>query len=207
MPQHRSAAALAAICLAIAACSSGAGSPAPATSSAPRDPAPSVALPTVDAPSVAVPTQGGTIEPPEPTEPSDGNGTTSVLPCEALAADVSAALGSERTVGDTVLEAEGCTYNLSEPGPDSVPGLGGIVNVRLEEEGNTDMTILKSIWPEGAEDLTGIGDAAFWAPEVDVLYAVKNGNIYAVQLVIMGEAIADPKAVTTSIMRALFAKI
>jgi hypothetical protein len=199
----RSAAALPLLCLLLTACG-----PAQATDAPPGGTAESAQPATVPPPTLATSASPSSpsITEPAPTASPDDDGTTSTLPCRALAADIGAALGPSLIVDATVLEQEGCTYNLRSQGPDAVPGLGGIVDVSLEEAGNTDLSDIRSFL-SGGEDLTGIGDAAYWAPDAQVLYAVAGGDTYAVQLATFGVDLDDPKAVTTSIMQALFAKI
>lgn len=176
--------------LAVAACSSSPAAPtnAPGVTTAPATSGPGATQP-----------PAGATQP--PTATVDPGGGTSDLPCAAMEADVIAAAGN--TLATREFTTGACTYNFGDAA--GVPGLGGVVSVRLELPGSTDMSSMKLAFPDG-DDVSGLGDAAYWAKSVNVMYAAFKGNIYAVQLVLF-DVTKDQKVIAGTIMEALLSRI
>jgi hypothetical protein len=156
-------------------------------------------------PGAAAPTglPGGATAPPivVPTLPVTSiNPGTANLPCAAMEADVTAARGKALQVREYV--GDTCSYTFGDS-PESP--LGGAILVRLENAGSTDFTAMKIAFP-GGDDVSGLGDAAYWAPSPSVMYAAFHGNTYAVQLVLF-DTVADPKGMATKTMEALLSRL
>lgn len=104
-------------------------------------------------------------------------------------------------VGSTVSITEGdetsCTWTTGQ--------FNGI-NLRLEQTGSTDIGSYKLAFP-GGRDVPGIGDSAYWAPSVQVLYATYKGNTYAVQLVLFAGDDAKNLQVATTILQKALSRI
>ena len=83
-------------------------------------------------------------------------------------------------------ETNGCQFNIagSIMGGSPEPGLGGGIHVR--REGGTIDAGPRVAFP-GGQDIPGIGDKAYWAPDANVLYFERGGETYAVQLVLLGD--------------------
>lgn len=139
-----------------------------------------------------------------PPVPDPGGGTGGIIDCDALAGAVTAAVGQE--LSETVAAGDAdCTYSFLDS-ESEIPGLGGTVNVRLEDVGANSIDLIKSIWPEGGEDIAGLGEAAYWAEQVPGLYAFHGGNTWAVQMILFGDD-DDQKGIATAVMQALLASV
>lgn len=136
--------------------------------------------------------------------PAPGGGEVGALDCDALEGAVTAAVGRE-LADDESAGASDCTFLFLDPDSD-IPGLGGSVNVRLEDAGTNSLDLIKSIWPDGGEDISGLGQAAYWADQVPGMYAFDGGNTWAVQMILFDDDV-DQKAIATAIMRALLAGV
>jgi hypothetical protein len=53
-------------------------------------------------------------------------------------------------------------------------GFGRVINARLEDEGVDTIDVVKESWPEGGQDISGVGDRAYWADQVNALYATEG---------------------------------
>ena len=92
--------------------------------------------------------------------------------------ELSAAAGGTRAVLGEDYDQEGqCNWDVGELNeigvPDAFVNLRGDFGIALEEARTT--------WP-GGEELE-IGEDAYWAPDINVLYFKKGGRVYAVQVV------------------------
>lgn len=128
------------------------------------------------------------------------NGASGDFPCAAIQADVVKAAGKALTDTDFT-QAGHCDFKFG--GTADVPGLDGIVNVR--QESTDDLSAVKLGFPNG-EDVSGIGDAAYWVGSVSVMYSAFHGHTYAVQLVLFTTA-TDEKVLATAVMQSLLAHV
>ena len=97
--------------------------------------------------------------------------------------DVATIVGMD--LAETKPEGNWCTWTFTERRSGAIPGIGGTVIVRYEND-DTTLTLSKGAFP-GGEDVS-IGDRAYWADDVSVLYVVKGGHVYAVQLILFDKA-------------------
>ena len=100
------------------------------------------------------------------------------------------------TVGEPVTETrpavDNCTWAFGEF--DSI-------NLRVENRADPELEGPHIAFPQG-EDVTGLGDRAYWVADGKILYFVTAGVAYAVQLVLSSEAaVDDPRAVAEQIAR------
>lgn len=152
------------------------------------------------APGGATSAPGGQTQP-APTQPTGNGGGGGSFPCAAIQADVVAAVGKTLSKTDFT-EADHCEYDFG--GTTDLAGIDGVINVRKEAD-STDLSSVKLAF-SGGDDVSGLGDAAYWAKGVSVMYAVFHGKTYAIQLVLFGTT-SDTKAVATTIMQALLAHV
>lgn len=158
--------------------------------------------------SSAAPTSGGGARNPPggqstaaaPTQNS-GDGGTSNLPCAAIQPVVVSAVGG--TIGTTEFTANKCEYKFG--GSADTAGIDGVVDVRKELVGSTNLSAVKAGFP-GGDDVSGLGDAAYWAKDVYVMYAVSHGSVWAVQTVLI-DPTKDLKTMETNIMQALLSNL
>jgi hypothetical protein len=133
------------------------------------------------------------------TQNTGGGGGT--MPCAAIQTVVSTAVGAPVT--KTEFTGTKCEYDFGGSG--DTAGMGGVVDVRRELTGSTDLTAVKAGFP-GGDDVSGLGDAAYWAKSVYVMYAVSHGSVYAVQTVLIDSS-KDLKTMETNIMQALLTNL
>ena len=138
---------------------------------------------------------GGQPTQPAQTQTSGGSGT---LPCKAIEADVVAAVGKTLGKGEY---GDTCTFSFGGSG--DTAGSEGVVDVRLEA--SSDLGAVKKVFA-GGDDVSGLGDTAYWASSVSVMYAVSKGHGFAVQLVLFGFT-GDKKVLATTIMQSLLSHI
>jgi hypothetical protein len=67
---------------------------------------------------------------------------------------------------------------------------------------------MKAAFP-GGDDVSGLGNAAYWAKDVHVMYSAFKGNVYVVQLVIFGTTNTPDqlKTMAGTIMEALLSRL
>ena len=80
------------------------------------------------------------------------------------------------------------------------------VNLRIEQGSSTDLTGQKLLFTDG-RDIAAVGERAFWAPSVAVLYAVHRGKVYAAQLVLFTTDEAKNLQITTSVLQKALSRI
>jgi hypothetical protein len=101
-------------------------------------------------------------------------GPTGAL-CKAITTDeIASIFGS--AVATTEGSDEDCSWTLQQL---------AVIDFRLEDKTSTDLGLRKTLFP-GGRDVSGVGDGAYWASSVSVLYATHGGKTYAVQLVLFG---------------------
>ena len=104
-------------------------------------------------------------------------------------------------VGGTVTISEGsdtdCTWTTAS---------FASINLRIEQGGSTDLKGQKLLFTDG-RDITGVGERAFWAPSVTVLYAVYHGKVYAAQLVLFTTDEAKSLEIATSVLQKALSRI
>lgn len=88
-------------------------------------------------------------------------------------------------------EPDACTWNLEEL---------QFINLRIESRSDPDLQGARAAWPEG-EDVPDLGDRAYWAPEVEVLYVVKSGVTVAVQLGLTDVSTSEARDVAEELVR------
>lgn len=71
-----------------------------------------------------------------------------------------------------------CAWDVGDPSA-LVPEM--VIDFRFDGAG-TDLAGPRLAQP-GGQDVAGIGDGAYWAPDVKILWFVRGGNTFAVQLV------------------------
>jgi hypothetical protein len=143
---------------------------------------------------------GGVTQAPGATAAPTQNGASGSFPCAAIQADVVSATGKTLAQTDFSI-ANHCEFKFG--GTADVAGVDGVVNVRQEAANNLDA--VKLGFP-GGDDVSGLGDAAYWAKSVSVLYSTFHGHTYAVQLVLFAVG-TDEKTVATKIMQSLLAHV
>jgi hypothetical protein len=123
--------------------------------------------------------------------------------CEVLpSADVARISGKTAVVAPDQSDPDGCTYNVGEAGsviPDYV------IDFRLDEPGG-DLSGPKLAF-SGGQDVAGIGDAAYWSPGVTVLWFIRGGNVYAIQLILFGEDDGDPLAIAQQLAQVALGRL
>jgi hypothetical protein len=118
--------------------------------------------------------------------PAGGGGGGASNICQLIsAAEIGQIVG--KTVATTEPGKNDCTWTLNDKSDPPIP-IGGAVTVRTE--GNASLAGPKIAFP-GGEDISGIGEQAYWTDGFSVLYFVKGGASYAVQLVLFNKA--DPR--------------
>ena len=88
-------------------------------------------------------------------------------------------------------EPDNCTWNLEEL---------QFINLRIESRSDPDLQGARAAWPEG-EDVPNLGDRAYWAPEVEVLYVVKSGVTVAIQLGLTDVSTSEARDVAEELVR------
>ena len=122
------------------------------------------------------------------------------MPCQAIQSVVASAVGG--TIAKTDFTSTKCEYDFG--GTADTAGIDGVVDV-LEVSGSADLTAVKLGFP-GGDDVSGLGDAAYWAKSVYVMYAVSHGSVWAVQTVLI-DASKDLKTMESNIMQALLSNL
>lgn len=135
------------------------------------------------------------------TQNSGGGGGNGSMPCAAIQSVVGSAVGG--TITKTDFTTTKCEFDFG--GTADTAGMDGVVDVRREVTGSTDLSAVKLGFP-GGDDVSGLGDAAYWAKSVYVMYAVSHGSVYAVQTVLI-DASKDLKTMETNIMQALLTNL
>ena len=158
--------------------------------------------------SAAPTTGGGATSPPgaqptavAPTQSQGGGGSSGSMPCADIQSVVASAVGG--TISKTDFTDTKCEYDFG--GTADTAGMDGVVDVRKEVSGSTDLSAVKLGFP-GGDDVSGLGDAAYWASSVYVMYAVSHGSVWAVQTVLI-DASKDLKTMEGNIMQALLSKL
>ena len=157
--------------------------------------------------SAAPTTGGGATNPPggQPTAAgptqNQGGGGSGNMPCQAIQSVVASAVGG--TIAKTDFTSNKCEYDFG--GTADTAGMDGVVDVRKEVSGSTDLSAVKLGFP-GGDDVSGLGDAAYWAKSVYVMYAVSHGSVWAVQTVLI-DASKDLKTMEGNIMQALLSNL
>lgn len=164
---RRSVAGLA-LAMVVAACSSAPGAATPNASPGTTTP-PGATAPAASTPPAASVGTGGAV-------------LTEMCPLIS-GTDVATIVGMD--LAETKPEGNWCTWTFTERRSGAIPGIGGTVIVRYEND-DTTLTLSKGAFP-GGEDVS-IGDRAYWADDVSVLYVVKGGHVYAVQLILFDKA-------------------
>jgi hypothetical protein len=120
-----------------------------------------------------------------------------------MEADVTAARGQALQKKEYI--AGQCNYTF---GSNAQAPLGGAILVRRERENSTDLSAMKLAFPEG-EDVSGLGDAAYWAESPSVMYAAFKNNVYAVQLVLFDQENTPDqlKTMAGTVMEALLSRL
>lgn len=95
------------------------------------------------------------------------------------------------TLEEVRKEPDNCTWNLEEL---------QFINLRIESRSDPDLQGARAAWPEG-EDVPNLGDRAYWAPEVEVLYVVKSGVTVAVQLGLTDVSTSEARDVAEELVR------
>ncbi|MBA2254320.1 MAG: hypothetical protein H0W07_04310 [Chloroflexi bacterium] len=97
-----------------------------------------------------------------------------------------------------------CTFNFVPKDP-AVPASGGYVTLQADPTNrDTSLAIARDFYPEG-EDVSGIGERAYWAKNIGMLIFVK-GIVYTVQ-VRVNESGSRQKEIATKIAQLVLTKV
>lgn len=146
----------------------------------------------------SAPAGGGPVSPattPDAGQQTDGAAAAGDV-CE-LVTETEIADATGRAVTDMVAAEDNCTWTIGE---------FDTINLRVESRNDPELQGPHVAFPEG-EDVSGLGDRAYWVEDVSVLYFVRGGIAYAVQLVVFSEELDSPRAVAESIARFALARL
>lgn len=149
--------------------------------------------------SPANPTAAGSV--PAPTSVGPGGGVPTEMCPLISGADV--AMIVARDLAETRPEGNWCTWTFTERRTGAIAGIDGTVIVRYEGDTAT-LDSVKRAFP-GGEDVS-IAEGGYWSDDFSVLYVVKGGHVYAVQLILFDKA--EPrKDMATRVAQLLLAKL
>lgn len=154
----------------------------------------------------------GAASAPAASTPDSGDGTATEPPaaaggriCDVLpASEVARVTGQPATLtpDQAADDEDSCSYNIG-PADELIPEY--VVDFRLESAG-TDLSGPKVAF-SGGQDIAGVGDAAYWAPSVTVMWFVHRGNTYAIQFVLFGEDDGDALAIAQQLAQAAIPRL
>ena len=129
-----------------------------------------------------------------PTDAPDGQNTPAAGNMCGLISlqEIGAAAGGTATVDENTGSNE-CTWTIAKTGS-FIPGT---INLRLDSAGSNDLAIIKSVWSEGQD--VPVGDGGWWGKGINVLWFLKSGNTYAVQLIFLTDDEAGNQLVATNL--------
>jgi hypothetical protein len=129
-------------------------------------------------------------------EQPPGSGMCALLP----ETEVSQIVGKPATVAEDQSSPSDCTYNVGDPA-ELIPDY--VFSVRTE---TGDFTGPKAAFP-GGQDITGVGDAAYWAPSVTSLWFSRAGQMYVVQLILFSDEDGDPLQIAQGLAQLLLSNL
>lgn len=146
----------------------------------------------------STPAPGGTLgtATSAPNQPPAGASMCQVLTVE----DVSRITGKPAVIGEAESGEDNCWFNVGAP-DEIIPDY--TLAFRTE---TGDLTGPKAGFP-GGQDLSGIGDSAYWAPGATVLWFMRGGQTYALQFVLFGEDDGDALAIAQQLAQAALARL
>jgi hypothetical protein len=123
--------------------------------------------------------------------------------CDLLTAvDVASASGMPARLDEGSSRKDSCVYDV---GLDDADPTALSVVFRLEGV-DTDLSGPMAGFPSG-QTLAGVGDAAYWSPDVSVLWFLTGSDVYAVQLLQFEGGDADALALAQRLAHAALARI
>ena len=128
--------------------------------------------------------------------PAGGQDVCQILTTE----DVERITGKPATPDNEDSDGTECDWNIGDPNevlPDYF--------LSFRNDGG-DLASAKLAFPEG-QDISDIGDGAYWAPGVDVLWFQRGSDIYAVQFVLFGEEDGDALALARQLAQVALGRL
>jgi hypothetical protein len=195
--------------LALGACSSAGPSAAGATTG----PGGASAQPLPTLPNAGSPGGGsmGAGQVSAPAAPSFGiptaqPGAAGTIPCDKLGPLVTQITGLPIASVDAA--PDDCSFAVNPPGDSSTDGFGGIVDIRLEGDATSDFDTINRAFVGGSDavEVTGVGDRALRNATGNLMYAIHNGRVWAVQQELLVTQ-QDVPGTTIKLMQALFSLV
>ena len=128
--------------------------------------------------------------------PAGGQDVCQILTTE----DVERITGKPATPDNEDSDGTECDWNIGDPNevlPDYF--------LSFRNDGG-DLASAKLAFPEG-QDISDIGDGAYWAPGVTVLWFQRGSDIYALQFVLFGEEDGDALALARQLAQVALGRL
>lgn len=120
--------------------------------------------------------------------------------CELLTVqDVSRIAGKPAVLADDQT-GDNCTINVGA-GEAGIPDY--VINFRKE---SGDLSGPHAAFP-GGQDLSGLGESAYWSPDAEALWFTRAGQTYTLQLVLFGDDDGDELAIAQQLVQAALARL
>ena len=135
------------------------------------------------------------------TAPGGNQPPAGTAMCQTLTAeDVSRIAGKPAFIVAEQSGQTNCSFNV---GGADVIAADYVLDFRSE---TGDLTSPKAGYP-GGQDVSGVGDSAYWSPDADALWFMRGGQTYALQFVLFGDDDGDALAIAQQLAQAALARL
>ena len=137
---------------------------------------------------------------PSPTVVASTASPGSLGMCGVLSAEeVASVVAQPAAIEATSSNADTCTFVIGN-------GPSGYFIALRREQGFEGIVAAKEAFA-GGEDVLALADQAYWSPEVDVLWFLTNGDLFAVQLINFRDELGDALAVSRAVAETALPKL